>query len=233
MHCFSSDCLTETSKALWWSGTLGRKGLSQGFRLLSANLTGAGEPERLDGARASASLFSILGVSPLLGRTFTLSEDRPGANRLVVLGFRFWLQRFAGQPGIIGREITLDDARYTVIGVMPSEFRFSRSVNLSKLNSPRVDFWMPLAMTPAEQESWSSVGVYTVARLKPGVMLAQARSETESLIRDNFKANELDLGMLAAVLFSVNCWSRRSCWPRAVARSAISVLSGSPAYSFF
>jgi len=166
-----------------------------GFRLSSANLTGSGEPERLDGARASASLFSLLGVPPLLGRPFSPQEDAPGANRVVVLSYGLWQRRFGADPGVLGRNVALDGVAYTVIGVMPAEFRFSMSVNLSKLTSPPVDFWAPLAMTPAEQEGWGSVAVYTLGRLKPGVTLAQARTEVSSLVAANFKANDLDLGM--------------------------------------
>ena len=166
-----------------------------GLRLLSANLTGSGEPERLDGARASASLFTVLGVPPLLGRTFSPQEDVPGANRVVVLSYGLWQRRFGADPGVLGRNVALDGTGYTVIGVMPREFRFSMSVNLTKLTSPPVDFWVPLAMTPAEQEAWGSVAMYTLGRLKPGATLAQARAETASLVAANFKANDLDLGM--------------------------------------
>jgi putative ABC transport system permease protein len=166
-----------------------------GFKLYSANLTGAGEPERLDGARTSASFFSILGVPPLAGRTFTAQEDAPGSNRVVVLNHGLWQRRFAGDRNVIGRGVALDGATYTVIGVMPPEFRFSMSVNLSKLTSPPVDFWTPLAMTPAEQQAYGSVSVYTLARLKPGVTLPQAQTDAEGLARAHFKANDLDLGM--------------------------------------
>jgi predicted permease len=166
-----------------------------GFRVLSANLTGTGEPERLDGARASASFFSILGVPPLLGRTFTVAEDVPGANRVVVLSYGFWQSGFAGDPHVIGRTVALDGATYNVIGVMPEEFRFSMGFALNKLTYPPVDFWTPLALTPDDREAWGSVGMFTLARLKPGVTLAHAQAEAASLVQATFKANDLDLGM--------------------------------------
>jgi predicted permease len=166
-----------------------------GFKLFSANLTGAGEPERLDGARASASFFSILGVPPLFGRTFTATEDAPGTNRVVVLSYGLWQRRFAGDRTVIGRGVALDGATYNVIGVMPPEFRFSMSVNLSKLTYPPVDFWTPLAMTPDEQQAWGSANMFTLARLKPGVTLPRAQTEAASLARATFKANDLDIGM--------------------------------------
>jgi len=166
-----------------------------GFRLLSANLTGDGEPERVDGARASASLFTVLGVPPLLGRTFSGAEDVAGANRVVVLSYGLWQRRFAGDPAVLGRDVSLDGTGYTVIGVMPADFRFSMSVNLSKLTSPPVDFWVPLAMTPDERDGWGSVAVYALGRLKPGVSLPRARAEVASLVAATFRANDLDLGM--------------------------------------
>lgn len=166
-----------------------------GFKLFSANLTGAGEPERLDGARASASFFPILGVPPLLGRTFTAPEDTPGSNRVVVLSHGLWQRRFGGDRHVIGRGVALDGATYTVIGVMPEEFRFSMSVKLTELTSPPVDFWTPLALTPDERQAYGSVSMYTLARLKPGVTLPHAQAEAASLAQAHFKANDLDLGM--------------------------------------
>jgi putative ABC transport system permease protein len=166
-----------------------------GFKLFSANLTGASEPERLDGARASASFFSILGVPPLVGRMFTSQEDVAGANRVVVFSYGLWQRRFAGDRNVIGRNIALDGATYTVIGVMPEDFRFSMTVALNKLTSPPVDFWTPLAMKPDEQQAYRSVDTYALARLKPGVTLGHAQAEAASLAQAHFKTNDVDLGM--------------------------------------
>jgi putative ABC transport system permease protein len=166
-----------------------------GFKLFSANLTGAGEPERLDGVRASAAFFPILGVPPLIGRTFTAREDMPGSNRVVLLSYGLWQRRFAGDRGVIGRDVALDGATYSVIGVMPEEFRFSMSVSLTRLTYPPVDFWTPLAMTPDEQQAYGSANMFAVARLKAGVTLAHAQAEAASLAQAHFNANDLDLGM--------------------------------------
>src|SRR5436309_1261859 len=83
----------------------------------SFNLTGVGEPERLDGRRVSAYPFEVLGVSPLLGRTFVPDDDRPGAH-VVLLRYSLWQRRFGSDPNIIGRAVTLNGERYNVIGVM-------------------------------------------------------------------------------------------------------------------
>ncbi len=166
-----------------------------GFRAFSANMTGAGEPERLDGVRAGASFFSILGVPPIAGRTFGAAEDSPGPNRVVVLSYGLWERRFAGDRNVLGRAVSLDGADYTVIGVMPPDFRFNMSATLSKMTHPPVDFWTPLALTPDEKESYASAGMNVLARLKPGVRLAQAQTESAALAAAHFKANDLDLGM--------------------------------------
>jgi hypothetical protein len=140
-------------------------------------------PGRCTGVRL---FFPILGVQPLLGRTFNPTEDVAGANRVVVLSYGLWQRRFARDRTIIGCDLVLDGAHYKVIGVMPREFRFSIGVKMSKLVSPPVDFWTPLAMDATEQSTWGSVSVYTLARLKPGVSYAQAQTEVESLRRALF-----------------------------------------------
>src|SRR4030095_7118116 len=82
---------------------------------------GAGEPESLLSYRFSADLFKALGATPVLGRTFTAEEDRPGHDGVTVLSDDLWQRRFAGDPGVLGRVLTLDGRPYTVIGVMPAD----------------------------------------------------------------------------------------------------------------
>ena len=101
----------------------------------SFNLTGAGEPERFDGERVSANLFSLLGVEPQLGRAFTADEDKPGS-RVVILSHRIWQRRFGGDATIIGRALNLNGEAYTVVGVMPRSFQFP---------TQRDQLWVPIA----------------------------------------------------------------------------------------
>ncbi|HSS17851.1 MAG TPA: ABC transporter permease [Candidatus Dormibacteraeota bacterium] len=84
----------------------------------SFNLTGVGEPERLDGRRVSANLFDLLGAPALLGRTFVPDDDRPGTH-VVLLSYSLWRRRFGSDPNVIGRAVTLNGESYTVIGVLP------------------------------------------------------------------------------------------------------------------
>lgn len=85
----------------------------------SYNLTGQGEPERVDGTRASANYFEVLGVAPILGRTFTADEDRTGAAGVALLSHGYWQRRFAGDPAAVGHSLNLDGEAYTIIGVLP------------------------------------------------------------------------------------------------------------------
>jgi putative ABC transport system permease protein len=139
-------------------------------RVWAANLTGDGEPERLQGYKVSANLFHMLGVAPAQGRTFLAEEDRPGSNRVVVLSHALWQRRFGGDAELIGREINLNGGAYAVIGVMPADFRYFE----------KTDVWTPLAFTPAD-EKFEPNCLYVVARRKPGASIEQARSEVDRL----------------------------------------------------
>jgi predicted permease len=137
----------------------------------SFNLTGAGEPERFDGLRVSANLFSLLGVDPQLGRGFTAEEDKPGS-RVVILSDRMWQRRFGGDPGVIGRAINLNGEAYTVVGVMPRNFQF---------RAQRYQLWVPIAFPAAEAALRGSHYLEVTARLKPGVTLQQTRAEMKTI----------------------------------------------------
>ena len=146
----------------------------------SFDLTGSGEPVRVDGLRASAGFFPALGVSPALGRTFTDQEDRPGNEHEVVLGDALWRQRFGADPRILGRAIDLNGAPYTVIGVMPRGFAFPRANEMPNVFTfaPQVQLWVPLALDrrstsiPNEPDELAILG-----RIKPGITLAQAQAD--------------------------------------------------------
>ena len=123
------------------------------------NLTGGDEPERLPGAQVSEGLFEMLGATPALGRGFTTAEMEPGRDLVVVLGHGLWQRRFGGDPDLIGQAITLNERRYTVIGVGPSGLAFP---------NPDTQFWTPLALTA---EDWASYGAHylrVIGRLTPG-----------------------------------------------------------------
>jgi putative ABC transport system permease protein len=138
------------------------------------NITGDGEPESLIGYRFSANMFQLLGVQPALGRIFRAEEDTPGGPRVTILSHKLWQRRYAADPGVLGRAITLNGERYTVVGVMPAAF-----------NHPeRVEIWSPIAL-PAAVAARRDVGVLRlVGRLKPTATIASAQAELASLYRD-------------------------------------------------
>src|SRR5208282_4506159 len=133
------------------------------------NLTGIEGPERVAAKPVSSAFFQVLGVQPILGRTFSASEDRPGGNRVAVISHSLWETRYGGNRGILGKTMMLDGKDYTLIGVLPAGFRFSTTPE---------EVWTPLA----ELLSGGSGGYFlnVIARLKPGVTLAQAEAQMEA-----------------------------------------------------
>ncbi len=138
------------------------------------NLTGEGEPERIRGTRTTASLFPTLGVAPLIGRTFTEAEqlDPERAASVAVLSYTLWQRRFGGDPGILHRTIRLNGRDTEVIGVMPPEFHYP---------SRDYELWEPLYYPPEELRDRSDLSYASVARLKPGVSLEQARAQMNAI----------------------------------------------------
>jgi putative ABC transport system permease protein len=146
------------------------------FTEVTADLTGAGEPEKFPVAAVSAPFFDVLGVRPLLGRTFAEGEDQTGRNRVVVLGHALWRQRFGADQSVIGRSITLNGSPFEVIGVLPANAAFPHTE--AQLFSPLV------LVTPGEQPSRTSHNFGVYARLKSGVSFEQARDEMDRIGKD-------------------------------------------------
>src|SRR5438876_468602 len=96
----------------------------------SVNLTGEGQPEQIQGFLASAEFFPVLGVKPVYGRLFQESEDKPGANDVVVIADSLWKRRFGSDPNIVGKAVTLDGSIYRVLGVMPAGVELPREVEM-------------------------------------------------------------------------------------------------------
>jgi predicted permease len=146
-------------------------------------LTGVGEPERLYGARVSANLFSMLGVPAERGRTFSPEEDQPGNDRVVVISHALWARRFGADPRTLNRTISLDGQSYLVIGIMPEGFLFPTGKQLHPfvLFGPHVDVWKAMAFTPAELHQQGNWAYACIARLKPGVSLAQAHEDLDAI----------------------------------------------------
>jgi putative ABC transport system permease protein len=164
-----------------------------GFVDESFNMTGRGDPEELSAARVSWNFFQILGVQPAIGRTFAKREDQPGGAPVVLLSDAFWRRRFAGDRAAVGRQITLDQKDYTIIGVLPPDFRFdffSRDIDLI---APRV---FELNIATPQQINGGSGFLSFLARLQPGSGFPRAQAEMDALAaeyrRENPKAPDAD-----------------------------------------
>jgi predicted permease len=151
------------------------------------NLTGAGQPLRINAASVSASAFPLLGVLPELGRAFTADEDRYGAGNVVVLSHALWEHEYGRDPNILGKTVKLDEHSYTVVGVMPPSFRFPfDGAPLSEM----ADLWVPIAFSPNQlspENRTMEFGVGLVGRLKAGVTREQARADMENIAADFMK----------------------------------------------
>ncbi len=133
-----------------------------------AIMSGRGEPERVFAPSATANFFSLLGVDPVIGRTFQPGEDKPGAARVTVLTYGMWQRRFGGDKGIIGQSLTLNGDSYTVVGVLPASFEFAMRA---------ADLWRPYQPTEAQLTRRFMHGTNVIGRLKTGVTLEQAQTE--------------------------------------------------------
>jgi predicted permease len=148
-----------------------------------ANLTGAGEPERVQVAIVSANFFPLLRVQPLLGRGFLTEEETLGKHRVAVLSYGLWQRRFGADPGILNQPVTLGGNVYTVVGVLPAHFQFPDPFGNNPLSdaAPKVDLLSPLAYDPKDLGDRGSHFLQVLARLQPGVELAQAQTELRAI----------------------------------------------------
>lgn len=148
------------------------------------NLSGSGEPERISGATVSANFFRLMGIEPKLGRAFQDDEERPGANKVVVISFALWQRRFGGAEDIVGKPITLDGKGYTVIGVAPEGFQFPRARELPYFVgvSSATELWRPMIQSEDfVSRKRADHQLTVIARLKPGVTRDHAQAEMTAI----------------------------------------------------
>ena len=135
------------------------------------NLSSEGNVQPVLGCHVSASFFDVLGVSPALGRAFSASEEQPGSDQVAVVSYGFWQRRFAGDVGLLGKTVQLNGKKYTVVGITPRGFDYPVPMEL----------WVPLGLSPAEKADRTKLSLESLARLKTGVSVAQARSAVDSV----------------------------------------------------
>jgi putative ABC transport system permease protein len=143
----------------------------------SLTLSGGGEPEQVPAGVVSASMFNLLGLTPVAGRVFTADEDRPEGPPVVVLGYALWQRRFGGDRAIVGKTVALNGRLRTVVGVMPPNVDFPGPMTGSK-----VELWVPIALDSRKADrGMHYMGV--LGRLKPEVSLTQARDDMAAIAR--------------------------------------------------
>jgi len=135
------------------------------------DITGQGKPETIRAATVTSNFFSALGVRPIYGRVFLSQEDQPGHNQEIILTYKLWQSRFGSDPNIVGKSVTLDGTPYNIVGVMGPKMT-------------RPDFaqaWIPLGLTAEQAAVRGEHHYFTIARLKPGVTVAQAQAEMNTI----------------------------------------------------
>jgi len=168
------------------------------------NLSSSGnkqEAEQVSGVRVTSGFFPVLGVEPLLGRTFLPEEETLGKDHVVVLSYGLWQTRYGGDPSLLGQTITIDGDAFTVIGIMPKDFEWQFWGGRRKL-------WVPVGYTKTDFGRGDN-SFYSIARLKPGVTEAQARAEMEAVgshVREQYPKEDADMGATVSSLndFGVN-----------------------------
>jgi putative ABC transport system permease protein len=154
-------------------------GISQGTSSASAvNVTNIGKPQRVQSAIASSNFFHLLGVNAELGRTFAPEEGEPGHDRVAILSHGLYQRMFGEGASVLGRDISLNEINYRIIGVLPASFHLSGM--WQGLNQDKPEVWTPMNLDPNQpKQALQSSQNIVLGRLKPGVSLAQARSELQ------------------------------------------------------
>jgi putative ABC transport system permease protein len=164
------------------------------FDYVDLNLTGSDVPERVQGAVVSPSLFPVLGIQPLRGRTFAQEEQGEGHDDVVVISARLWQRRFNSDPAVLNSKMMLNGRGYTVVGVMPATFEFPLPLfnKQGGTFAERADIWKPIAFTEDELKSRGSRSYGVIGRLRKGVAANQAQAELNTIIANwipRFKEN--------------------------------------------
>lgn len=159
----------------------------------SLNLVVNGEPEGVTVARVTANYFTVLGVAPLMGRTFLPIDGQPGGENVAVLTFHFWRNRFGADPAIVGKEIRLNERTYQVVGVLPEDFRMPFNTSGGRIFVPLI---VPPVATP--QNAFNNMA--TIARLRPGVSLAEVQTELRTILPEQGQPYAEQMGKFQTVV---------------------------------
>ena len=144
-----------------------------GFYSGTANVSGTERAERYTAAWVTANTFGVFGVQPVLGRGIREGEDTPGGERVTVIGYRMWQDRFGGDPHVVGKPLRVNGLPFTIVGVMPEKFALPGNAQL----------WLPLQMDPLAIKRGEGQWVDVLGRVKPGVTVAAASAEMDAIAR--------------------------------------------------
>ena len=180
-----------------------------------STLTGVGEPEGLIGAKISPGLFDVLGIPPMLGRSFTREEDAPGRNGVVIITHGFWQRRLGGDPAVIGRALTLDSVQVEIVGVLPATFRLPQLPQLSVPN--RVDnpfeLFRPLAWSEGLRQSWGEYDNVVIIRRPAGVSVEATETELSAITKAEYERAQIHPYAVArSLMAAVTADARRPLW---------------------
>jgi putative ABC transport system permease protein len=170
--------------------------LSQTFAMTAGffTMSGSDVPEQVTAALVSPEVFDVLGVTPARGRTLIEDDDAPGRDKVAVLGYQLWQERFGGREDVVGRQVTLNDQTYRIVGIMPHDFWFlARDFQI----------WVPFQPTADAKENRSAHVLFVAGRLKHGVTLRQAQAEVSSIaasLAQTYPATNRALGARVARL---------------------------------
>ncbi len=148
-----------------------------------ANLTGSGDPQRVNRARVSPALFRMLGVEAQIGRTLLDEEDVHGKDDVVVIDHDLWESRFGGDPGIVGKTLKMNDRSYRIVGVLPASFHFPKLSQLYAMTiaEERPQIWKPFALRDEEKDEMGDFNFVCIAKLRPGATAEQAEAELNGI----------------------------------------------------
>ena len=144
------------------------------YRSGAVNLGAQESPRRVNSAVVTSELMPVLGVAPIRGRQFTLADTLPGAEDVAILSAEIWRSSFGGDEAVLGRVIPIDGVSTRIVGIMPPGY---------DVHDQKINIWLPLTLDPAKPGGRGSHFLYLVGRLKPGVSLAQARADLETMLR--------------------------------------------------
>jgi putative ABC transport system permease protein len=172
-----------------WRATMTSFEQIAAFQSNLADLSDGGDPERVGGSDVSANLLPMLGIQPLMGRLFSVEEEQPGKDRVVIISHALWQRRFGGDAEIVGKTITLNGVPRTIIGILPEGFHFPRANEMPRgYRLPeRADLWTPMARDAKFWEKRMQRQLVLIGRLKAGVTQAQAQTEMDAVAAQQAK----------------------------------------------